>query len=190
MDSCYKLLPIVSVKLHLHGQLLAARIDILPFFFLKSRRSLTRRKIYVRFCQRDFARHAPKKIKPHQSLTRERFQRDARKRLQFSEVTYTLRLHASDSRLIEAVEESLSHWFTYTVQYSFKARLASFEFAKANCLKAFQMRRLPAFAFETITLRNFKKKMYEANASVKRNSVNTIKQLISLKLAKKMQGEG
>ena len=51
------------------------------------------------------------------------------------------------------------------------------------------MRSLSAFAFETITLRNFEKKLYEANASVKRNTGNTINQLISLKLAIKMQGE-
>ena len=51
------------------------------------------------------------------------------------------------------------------------------------------MHHLSAFAFETITLQNFEKKMYEANASAKRNTVNTIKQLISLKLAMKMQGE-
>ena len=51
------------------------------------------------------------------------------------------------------------------------------------------MRRLSAFAFETITLWNFEKKMREANASVKRNTGNTIKQLISLELALKMQGE-
>ena len=51
------------------------------------------------------------------------------------------------------------------------------------------MRRLSAFAFETITLRNLEKKMREANASVKRNTGNTIKQLISLELALKMQGE-
>ena len=38
---------LINVKPHLHGRLLAARIDILPFFFLKSRRSLTRRKIHV-----------------------------------------------------------------------------------------------------------------------------------------------
>ena len=55
--------------------------------------------------------------------------------------------------------------------------------------KALQMRRLSAFAFETITLRNFEKKMGEANAGVKRNTRNTLKQLISLKLAMKMQGE-
>ena len=42
-------------------------------------------------------------------------------------------LRASDSRQIESAEESLSHWFTYTVRDSFKARLAGFEFAKANC---------------------------------------------------------
>ena len=51
------------------------------------------------------------------------------------------------------------------------------------------MCRLSAFAFETIMLRNFEKKMREANASVKRNTGNTIKQLISLKLALKTQGE-
>ena len=37
----------IAFKPHLHGRLLAARIDILPFFFLKSRRSLTRHKIHV-----------------------------------------------------------------------------------------------------------------------------------------------
>ena len=126
----------VRFKPHLHGRLLAARIDILPFFFLKSRRSLTRRKIHVRFCLRDFARHAPKKIKSQQSLTRKRFYRDARIRLQLAEVTYTLRLRASDSCQIESAKESLSHWFTYTVRDSFKARLAGFEFAKANCCKS------------------------------------------------------
>ena len=52
-----------AVKPHLPGRLLAAIIDILPFFFLKSRRSLTRRKIHVWFCLRDIARHAPRKIK-------------------------------------------------------------------------------------------------------------------------------
>ena len=54
---------------------------------------------------------------------------------------------------------------------------------KRTAAKALQMRRLPAFAFEAITLWNFEKKMNEANASVKRNTKNTIKQLISLKLA-------
>ena len=66
---------------------------------------------------------------------------------------------------------------------SFKARLAGFEFA------ALQIRSLSAFAFETITFRNFEKKLYEANACVKRNTGNTIKQLMSLKLAMKMRGE-
>ena len=59
---------------------------------------------------------------------------------------------------------------------------------KRTAAKALQMRRLSAFAFEAITLRNFEKKMNEANASVKRNTKNTIKQLMS-KLAMKMQGE-
>ena len=150
----------------------------------------TRRKIHVRFCLRGIARHARKKIKSQQSFTRVRFYRDAHIRLQLAEVTYTLRLRASDSRKIESAEESLSHWFTYTVQDSFKARLAGFEFAKKpTAAKALQMRRFSAFAFETIKLRNFEKKLYEANASVKRNRVNTIKQLMSLKLAMEMQGE-
>ena len=126
-----------GLKPHLHGRVLAARIDILPFFFFKSRWSLTRRKIHVRFCPRDIARHAPKNIKSQQSLTRERFYRDARIRLQLAVVTYTLRLRASDSHKIESAEESLSHWlFTYTVRDSFKALLAGFEFTKANCCKS------------------------------------------------------
>ena len=60
---------------------------------------------------------------------------------------------------------------------------------KRTSAKALQMRRLSAFAFETFTLRNFEKKMRKANTGVKRNTGNTIKQLISLKLAMKMQGE-
>ena len=60
---------------------------------------------------------------------------------------------------------------------------------KLAAAKALQMRRLSAFAFETITLRNLEKKLYEANASVKRKRVNTIKQLMSSKLAMKLQGE-
>ena len=59
---------------------------------------------------------------------------------------------------------------------------------KRTAAKALQTRRLSAFAFEAITLWNFEKKMNEANASVKRNTKNTIKQLMS-KLAIKMQGE-
>ena len=173
---------------HSHGRVLGARIDILPFFFLKSRRSLTRRKIHVRFSLRDIVRHAPKKIKSQQSFTRERFYRDARIRLQLAEVTYMLRLRASDSRQIESAKESLSHWFTYTVRDSFKARLAGFEFAKTNCCKSTSNAPLVSFAFKTITLRNFEKKMREANASVKRNTLNTIKQIISLKLPMKMLG--
>ena len=110
-------------------------------------------------------------------------------RLQLAEVTYTFRLRASDSRQIESAKDLLSHWFTYAVLDSFKARLAGFEFAILTAAKALQKRSLSAFAFETITLRNFEKKMNEANASVKRNRVNTIKQLMSLKLAMKMQGE-
>ena len=60
---------------------------------------------------------------------------------------------------------------------------------KPTAAKPLQTRRLSAFAFETIKLWNFETKMCDANASVKRNTVNTIKQLISSKLAMKMQGE-
>ena len=70
-----------------------------------------------------------------------------------------------------------------------KRSLLVLNLQKLTAAKALQMRRLSAFAFETITLRNFEKKMYKANASAKRNTVNTIKQLMSLKLAMKMQGE-
>ena len=126
----------MSLKPHLHGRVSAARIDSLPFFFLKSRRSLTRCKIHVRFGLRDIARHAPRKIRSQQSLTREGFYSDDRIRLQLAEVTYTLRLRASDSHKIESAEESLSYWFTYTVRDSFKALLAGFEFTKANRRKS------------------------------------------------------
>ena len=143
----------------------------------------------MRFCLRDIARHAPQKIKSRQSLTRERFYRDARIWLQLAEVTYTLRLRASDSHKIESAEESLSYWFTYTVRDFSKRCLLVLNLQKPTAAKALQMRRLSAFAFETITLRNFEKKMREANPGVKRNTWNTIKQLISLKLAMKMQGE-
>ena len=51
-----------SWKLYLHGRLLAARICILLFFFLKSQRSLTRRKIHEKFCLSDIARHAPQNL--------------------------------------------------------------------------------------------------------------------------------
>ena len=71
----------------------------------------------------------------------------------------------------------------------FKARLAGFEFAKVTAAKALRMRSLSVVAFETITLRNFEKKMYEANASVKRNTMKAIKQLILLKLTMKMLSE-
>ena len=57
---------------------------------------------------------------------------------------------------------------------------------KPTAAKALQMRSLSAFAFETNKLRIFENKMYEAKASVKRNTENTIKQLMSLKLAMKM----
>ena len=45
---------------------------------------------------------------------------------------------------------------------------------KPTAAKVLQMRSLSAFAFQTITLGNFEKKLYEASASVKRNTGNTI----------------
>ena len=60
---------------------------------------------------------------------------------------------------------------------------------KSTAAQALQLRRLSAFALETIKLRHFKKQMYDANARVKRNAVTTIKQLMSSKLAMKMQME-
>ena len=100
-----------------------------------------------------------------------------------------MRLRASDSRKIESAEESISHWFTYTVRDSSQRGLLVLNLQKRTAAKALQMPRLSAFAFEAITLWNFEKKMNEANASVKRNTKNTIKQLMSSKLAMKMQGE-
>ena len=44
-------------------RLLADRIDILPFFFLKSRESFTQRKIVVKFCLKDIA----VRLQKHQS---------------------------------------------------------------------------------------------------------------------------
>ena len=60
---------------------------------------------------------------------------------------------------------------------------------KSTTAKALQMRRLSAFAIETITLRNFEKKTNEVNTSVKRNTVIINNQLMSTKLAMKMQGK-
>ena len=70
-----------------------------------------------------------------------------------------------------------------------KRRLLVLNLQKPAAAKTLQTRSLSAFAFETITLRNFENKLYEANASVKRNTGNTIKQLILLQLAMKIQGE-
>ena len=70
-----------------------------------------------------------------------------------------------------------------------KRNLLVLNLQKRTAAKALQMRSLLAFAFETITLRNFGKQLYEANASAKRNRVNTIKQLMLSKFATKMQDE-
>ena len=77
----------------------------------------------------------------------------------------------------------------HDARYSFKARLASFEFAKANCRKRTSSVQLVRFCIWNNHASEFWKKIVWTNASVKRNRVNTIKQLMSLKLAIKMLGE-
>ena len=97
----------LPLKQNLQGRLLAARINILPFFFLKWRRSLTQRKIHARFRQLNIARHAQKKNQIAAVTHMGEIKHDTRIRLQLAEVTYMLRLRASDSRKIESTEESL-----------------------------------------------------------------------------------
>ena len=70
-----------------------------------------------------------------------------------------------------------------------KRSLLVLNLQKPTAAKVLQMRSLSAFAFETIMLWDVEKKLYKAYANVKQNIGNTIKQLISLKLAMKMQGE-
>ena len=177
----------VLVKPHLHGRLLAARIDILPFFFLKSRRSLTRHKIYLRFSLRDIARHAPKKIKSQQSLTR--------KRDFTAMLAYDYNSQQSLTRwdcvpvILAKSSRRKSRYRTGSLagcEIVSKRGLLILNLQKPIAAKALQIHSFSAFALKTITLRNFEQKLYEANASVKRNTRNTIEQLISLKLAMKM----
>ena len=56
----------------------------------------------------------------------------------------------------------------------FKAGVLVLNLQKPTAVKELQTRPLSAFAFETITLWNFEKKLYEANPSVKRNAVNRL----------------
>ena len=60
---------------------------------------------------------------------------------------------------------------------------------KPSVAKALQMRRLSALHLKHSRFKILKRKLYETNASVKRNTGNTIKQLISFKLTVKMQGK-
>ena len=180
----------MSFKPHLHGRDLAARIDILPFFFLKSLWSLTRRKIHVRFCLRDIARHAPKKSNRSSHSHGRDFNAmlayDCNSQKSLTRWDWVPVILAKSSR-------RKSRYRTGSLtrcEIVSKRGLLVLNLQKLTAAKALQMRRLAAFAFETITLRNFESELlYEANASVKRNTRNTIKQLISLKLAMKMQGE-
>ena len=178
----------MGLKPHLHSQLLAARIDILPFFFLKSRRPLTRREIHVRFCLRNIARHAPKKS----NRSSHSHERDFNATL-----AYNCNSPKSVTRwdCVPVILAKSSRWKSrYRTGSLTRCEIVSkrgvlvLNLQKPAAAKALQMRSLLAFAFETITLRNFEKKLYEANASVKRNTGNTFKQLILLKLAMKIQG--
>ena len=83
----------VCFKRYLHGRVLAARTDILLFFFLKSRRSFTRRKIHVRSLS-TLPDTPPKKA----NRSSHSHGRDFNATLAYAQVTYTLRLRASDSR--------------------------------------------------------------------------------------------
>ena len=59
---------------------------------------------------------------------------------------------------------------------------------KPTAAKALQIRSLSALHLKQSRFGILKTKLYESSASVKRNRVNPTKQLISLKLAMKMQG--
>ena len=142
----------------------------------------------MRFSLRDIARNNPQKIKSQLSLTRERFQCDACIRLQLAEVTYTLKLPvilAKSSRWKSRDRTGL-HTRCEIVP---NGSLLVLNLQKPTAAKALQIRSLSVFAFKAITLRNFENKLYEANASVQQNRVNTNKQLMWLKLAMKMLGE-
>ena len=105
-----------------------------------------------------------------------------------SSSTPPLLLHLSPCIFIASFNE-ISCLIVFLV-FRFTLALASYNFAfkipKRDCFKcaACQLLHLKQSRFGIL-----KAKLYEANASVKRNTRNTIKQLISLKLAMKMQGE-
>ena len=150
----------------------------------------------MRFCLSDIAGHCRTKIKSHQSLTRVRFSRYARKRLQLAEVTYMLILCGSNSCKTYSAEESLSHWFTNLVRDNFKARLVRSNFAKTCCCKITSNTRLVNFCIENNHASEFfafflKRKYTGMLPKQVQNGmqVNTIKQLISLRLEMKMQSE-
>ena len=150
----------VVLKPHLHGRLLGARIDILPFFFLKSRRSLTRRKIQVRFALCNIARHAPKKSNGSTHSHGRDFiamlAYDCNSQKSLIRWDYVPVILAKSSR------RNNSRYRTGSLaRYEIvsKRGLLVLNLRKPTAAEALQMRRLSAFAFETTTLRNFEKKV-------------------------------
>ena len=149
----------MCIKPHLHGRLLAARIDILPFFFLKSRRSLTRRKIHVKFCLRDIARHAPKKSNRSSHSHRRDFNAmlaygcNPQKSLTRGDCVPVI-LAKSSRRKSRYRTGSLTR-----CEIVWKRGLLVLNLQKPTAAKALQMRRLSAFAFETNKLRNLANKI-------------------------------
>ena len=172
----------MGLKPHFHGRLLAARIDILPFFFLKSRRSLTRRKIHAWFCLRDIARHATEKS----NRSSHSHGRDFNAALAFD--CNSLKSLTRWDCVPVILAKSSRRKSRYRTGLLTRCEIVSkrcllvLNLQKANCCKSTSNAPLVNHALE------FWKKMNEDNASVKRNTKNTIKQLMS-KLAMKMQGE-
>ena len=121
-----------SRKLHSHGRLIAARIDVLSFFFLKLRRSLSRRKARMRFCLRDIAQTRPSKKKWNRNIYSHGWDFNAM-------LAYNCNSHKSLARwdcvAVTLANSTRRKSFKYMERDSFKARLAGFDFAKASSCK-------------------------------------------------------
>ena len=132
---------IPTAKLHLHARLKAVRIDILPFFFLKSRRSFTWHKIHVRFSLCHITRHAPKKSN-HSSHSHGRdfnvmlvYNCNSQKSL--------MRWDCVPVILARSSRRKSSHRTGSLTRC--KIVFAGFEFAKANCRKSTSNAQLVSF---------------------------------------------
>ena len=178
-----------DVKLHLLRWLFAARIDILPFFFLKSHSHLHGARFKWDFVGAISPDPPPKTLNRSSHSHGRDFNAilayDCNSQKSLTRWDCEPVILAKSSRWKSCYRAgSLTRW-----EIVLKGGLLVLNLWEPTAAKALQMLSLSGFAFETITLRNFEKKLYEANASVKRNRVNAIKQLMSLKLAVKMQGE-